>query len=824
MKKVKLTTVTLALLAGSVVAPIVSTAAGVEKTQETTETVQAANGVEVEGTIEKESKTQEEATPKAETPKVETKAAEVDPNAELNSAIEVARNEAYARHIAGDITYDAYIQLDQRILACQSVEEVNNMIKYMNDNLNAELAAARENAHREIDELLRNYKISQANRDAYVNRVYASGTQAEIDAVLVEARAEAALFDAKLAAKASIQDLVDGYGFTDEDAIEFFNKVDFAKSEAEVNGVVSEATQAAELGGMRYDAKVQLWDLKLAETITQDEYFVYANQIDAATTQSEIDSILAAAAEFVDLKEYKKEAYYKLSELVHEGKLSMDDYTEFMDELDAATNKAEVDQMLANAQTRVQLNEAKEAAKAKVLELAHAEKINSGEYWTAVRAIDAATTIEEVNAALAEAQAIADLKDAKEAAIRATDAHLNKGAITLEQRDAFVTRIDAATSVEEVNSIMAEVEAAVALNEAKELAKDVILDLAHAELIDSGEYWDFVNAIDAATSIEEVNSIIDEASELAALRQAQKDAKDELFSMLVTGDLVMADYYHYVDLVENAKSAEEVTEIMADANALVLARETAAAELDGLYKEGFLTLVETNGFQYQMEDVRTAEEVEAIMQEARDLANSRRVAEVTESTVTVHYVDENGKSIKDSESTTKNVGEKHVFEAATIAGYELQGPSSLELTFSDSPQTITFTYAKVEEAKKEGNITVQYLDKDGKEVKESEKLTKKIGTKEIIEAPAVKGYKVVGPSALKVEFVEIDQTVAFTYEKVSEDKVTDKEDNKKEDNKKATNKKDELPQTGEAAANAGLVAGGILSMLSAAFVFLRKGK
>ena len=34
----------------------------------------------------------------------------------------------------------------------------------------------------------------------------------------------------------------------------------------------------------------------------------------------------------------------------------------------------------------------------------------------------------------------------------------------------------------------------------------------------------------------------------------------------------------------------------------------------------------------------------------------------------------------------------------------------------------------------------------------------------------------------------------------------------------------ELPQTGEAAANAGLVAGGILSMLSAAFVFFRKGK
>lgn len=961
MKKVKLTTMTLALLAGTVVAPIVSTATGVEAanapaTTETAEAPEASKEEEPKAddpaeTPAPEKKEDVVATPEATKPAAQKevaapKMAEVDPATELADAIEAARAEAYARYTADDITYDFYLQLDARIAACQSVEEVNQQIKWMNDNANAELKAAREEAVREVDALLTAHKITDSSRDAYVTRIYAAGTQEQIDVVLGEARAEAALSDARVAAIKEIQGLVDGYGFTQTDSEEFIAKLYDAKTEAEINAIVAEAHAAAEIGAIRYAGLVQLNELLVAGTITTEEYYIYADQIDVANSQEEVDAIVAAANEFVDLKEYKEEAKYTISDLVHEGKIDQEDYYPFADRIDAATNKAEVDQVLADAQTLVELNEAKVEAKKTVLALAHDELITSGDYWNAVDAIEAATTIEEVNAAVAAAQAIADLTTAKNEAIREVDALLEANKITDDSRDDYVVRIQEATSVEEINAVLAEanaeaalsdarvaaikeiqglvdgrgftnddalvfieqlydaktideidsiveaakafaelngakvlaydelyallnegklsqadydeftalVEAAtdvaaidaalaaaqerVALNEAKELAKEVILELAHAELIDSGEYWDFVNAIDAATSIEEVNSIVDEAHQLAALRQAKIDAKDELFFMLTTGDIDLFDFWHFEEVLENAETLEEVAAVVPAAEALVQARISAENELSAFVDEDLLTNTEFRDFVAQTKEVRSAEEVEAIMVEARALADSRRIEEVTESTITVKFVDAEGNEIKESESLTKEVGYTHLFVAPVVEGYEVEGPSSLELTFSDSPQTITFTYNKVAEEVKEGNITVQYLDKDGKEVKAADKYTKEVGTKEVIEAPAIKGYKLVGPSALKVEFVEIDQTVAFTYEKVKDDsgkeegnggkeegnKGNNKGDNKKEDNKKEDNKKDQLPQTGEAAANAGLVAGGILSMLSAAFVFLRKGK
>ena len=440
MKKVKLTTMTLALLAGTVVAPIVSTAAELEKqaTVSSTEVVKDEVKGEADSTepVAPETKdepkgevaqptTPETAKPEAKTPaapKAEERAELVDEDAELRDAIQAARDEAYARHIAGDISYDELKEIDARIVACQSVGEVNGIITWMNENINPELKAAKEAAIREVDGF--EHKISTENRDAYVTRIDAAGTQAQIDAVLVEARAEAAFFDAKLDAKTEVQGLVDGYGFTDADALVFQKRIQLATTQAEIDGIVAEAHAAAELGAMRFEAKSQLWKLKLDGTITQDEYFVYANQVDAATTQAEIDAILANAGEFVDLKEYKKEAYYKLSEMTHNENFSIDDYSEFMAELDAATNKAEVDQVLANANARVALNNAKDEAEETVLELAHAELISSGDYWNAIYAIRAATTIEEVNAAVAEAQAIADLTQAKMDAIREVDVSL----------------------------------------------------------------------------------------------------------------------------------------------------------------------------------------------------------------------------------------------------------------------------------------------------------------------------------------------------------------------------------------------------------------
>ncbi|SLM85488.1 MucBP domain-containing protein [Vagococcus fluvialis] len=208
-------------------------------------------------------------------------------------------------------------------------------------------------------------------------------------------------------------------------------------------------------------------------------------------------------------------------------------------------------------------------------------------------------------------------------------------------------------------------------------------------------------------------------------------------------------------------------------------------------------------------------------------------AKETQSTVTVKHVDKAGKEIKESESLTKDIGETHTFNAANIAGYVVDGPASIDVEFKDGGQTITFAYDKVEEAKvTESTVTVKYVDKDGKELIKSNSLTAKIGDVYEFFAAEIEGYKLVSPASIVLTFTDSPQTVSFTYEKVEGKKVIDdkkgnKKDPKKIENKATkatkTDKKATLPQTGEAA-SAGLLAGGFMSMLTAAFVFFRKNK
>ena len=202
-------------------------------------------------------------------------------------------------------------------------------------------------------------------------------------------------------------------------------------------------------------------------------------------------------------------------------------------------------------------------------------------------------------------------------------------------------------------------------------------------------------------------------------------------------------------------------------------------------------------------------------------------AKETHSTLTVKHVDEAGKEIGEAQSFTREIGSSFVITAAQIPGYEVVGNGLADITFADGPQTYTFKYKKVDTKVQQSTVTVKYVDKDGKELIESNKLTANEGDIYEFYAAKIEGYKLVGPDTIKLAFTDSPQTVTFTYEKIDGKKVidpkkVDKKDPKKVENKKA-DKKAALPQTGEAA-SAGLLAGGLMSMLTAAFVFFRKNK
>ncbi len=85
---------------------------------------------------------------------------------------------------------------------------------------------------------------------------------------------------------------------------------------------------------------------------------------------------------------------------------------------------------------------------------------------------------------------------------------------------------------------------------------------------------------------------------------------------------------------------------------------------------------------------------------------------VPSGTLTVKYVDQNGKSIKDSTSERMKQGETYEIPCAVIQGYQLDTdkyPAGTRGTFAGSDQTITFTYKPLDST----SATVHYYNSNG---------------------------------------------------------------------------------------------------------------
>nr|WP_228766555.1 MucBP domain-containing protein [Enterococcus casseliflavus] len=145
--------------------------------------------------------------------------------------------------------------------------------------------------------------------------------------------------------------------------------------------------------------------------------------------------------------------------------------------------------------------------------------------------------------------------------------------------------------------------------------------------------------------------------------------------------------------------------------------------------------------------------------------------------VTVEYVDTEGNEIHPSQTISGNVGES--YDASTknyqlvIEGYTLdesQLPENLKGVFSETAQTVTYVYTK--NPIPAADVTVEYVDTEGKEVHPSQVISGNVG--ESYDASTEKyqltidGYTLDQsqlPENLKGVFSETAQTVTYIYTK-----------------------------------------------------------
>ncbi|MGY3704639.1 hypothetical protein BW731_05985 [Vagococcus martis] len=630
MKKVKLTTATLAMLAGAVVAPMVSNAeesastpssTEVEKPEVTDDSIGESAPKEEEIEDKTSAQTPAPATGN-ETPKVMPRAARsVDTSTALASAKETAKQEVANLFHSGQMLEDKYYPYAKRIDAAQTPEEAQAVVNEAKNTVAAELAALKETTKGNIAQLHHSGLMSLEKYYDFAAKVDAEKTLVGIAAVEAAANsfANSDINKAQVSTKQELADLVRAGKISEEAYYNLVPGIDNATTVGEIDAVLAQANNLVSLNEEKEAAKEVVLGLSHKEQITPDDYWNFVDQIEKSDSSAAVQSVVASAKQLAELNQAKKDAKQAVADLVYEGKLTEDEYFPYAERIDAAQTPEEAKAVVADAQAKVALDAIKLEAKHEINELVHAGKITLEDYYAFEEQIDAATSEREVRSVVASAHYLSDLNDAKLEAKYTINDLVHAGKLTLDDYYAFEKDIDAATTLEGVQSVVDAANYLVALNDAKLEAKYTINDLVHAGKLTLDDYYTFEKDIDASTTLEEVASVVETAKQLVALNEAKEAGKYTISDMVYADQLTLNDYYHFAEQIENAKDVKTVDEILETAKALSAARIAADAELLEFLSEGKITPAQYKEYKAQILNAKTAEEVEAIMADFRAL-------------------------------------------------------------------------------------------------------------------------------------------------------------------------------------------------------------
>ena len=207
--------------------------------------------------------------------------------------------------------------------------------------------------------------------------------------------------------------------------------------------------------------------------------------------------------------------------------------------------------------------------------------------------------------------------------------------------------------------------------------------------------------------------------------------------------------------------------------------------------------------------------------------------------VTVEYVDTEGNEIHASQTISGNVGDSYDASTEkyqlTIEGYTLdesQLPENLKGVFSESAQTITYIYTKIPVPA--ADITVEYVDTEGKEIHASQTISGNVG--ESYDASTnkyqltIEGYIVDEsrlPQNAKGTFGKEEATVTYVYTKENAATIIISDKKEKEPSATVVSKKSasaqRLPQTDEQGTLIPFVVG-LFFIATASWLYFRKRK
>ncbi|WP_443093595.1 MucBP domain-containing protein [Lactiplantibacillus plantarum] len=156
------------------------------------------------------------------------------------------------------------------------------------------------------------------------------------------------------------------------------------------------------------------------------------------------------------------------------------------------------------------------------------------------------------------------------------------------------------------------------------------------------------------------------------------------------------------------------------------------------------------------------------------LTYTKNAAPVEQSTITVNYVDADGKTIKTATTQTLDNGSTYKVETPTIDGYTYKSADAALTGTVDGNKTTTLTYTKNAAPVEQSTITVNYVDADGKTIKAATTQTLDNGSTYKVETPTIDGYTYKSADAALTGTVDGNKTITLTYTKDSTTPVENK--------------------------------------------------
>ncbi|GGC95390.1 MucBP domain-containing protein [Enterococcus wangshanyuanii] len=203
--------------------------------------------------------------------------------------------------------------------------------------------------------------------------------------------------------------------------------------------------------------------------------------------------------------------------------------------------------------------------------------------------------------------------------------------------------------------------------------------------------------------------------------------------------------------------------------------------------------------------------------------------------ITIQYLDQNGIDIFPAQTISGNIGE--TFDASTdqyqlaIDGYSLDTsklPFNITGTFTDTPQTVSYVYTK--NPVPAGDITIQYLDQNGKQIHPSQIISGMIGdtlnTLEDAYQLTIEGYSLdLSQRPKSITFNEYSQTITYVYTKNKTPLLTETKTNSNTALGHTTVPKKSskvlLPETGEYESFMGKIIGMLFLLCVGLFTLIR---